>query len=263
MAGITDRAFRETVRGIYCDYAFTEMISIMGIRYNNAKTLRYFDNVANEPNVGVQLFGYEPDALYDACKFALRLGIKHIDLNMGCPAPKITRNHEGGALLKAPDVAEALIKAAVASGATVSVKTRLGYNTKCTEAINLCNIAKECGVTFVSLHGRTVSQGYRGTADYDAIAEVVRNVDLPVVGNGDIRTRDDYLRMMDTGAYAVMVGRGAMHAPWILGEVAGHTYDLGYKRAAAYTHIALLHKYKPDTAYKEVEKFLRGYRKIL
>ncbi len=246
MAGVTDRAFREIARDFYCDYAYTEMVSIMALHYDNAKTWVLLDNYADEENLAVQLFGHSPDIMAEA---ALRLkegGAKHIDINMGCPTPKIVKNGDGCALMENIALAADLIDAAKQSGLPVSIKIRKGRTEGSVNAADFVKMAYAHGVSHVALHSRTGSQGYSGKADIDFIGQIARAADIPIVGNGDVRTHEDYRAMLAAGAHAVMVGRATLGKPWLLGEIAGREYSCEQKLSAIESHYNKLIQYKGD-----------------
>ena len=233
MAGITDPAFRRLCIEQGCDFTFTEMVSAKGLHYNNKKTKELIDISPVERPCGVQLFGHEPEIIADTAK---RLSeelnadsvssgnqkqIAVFDINMGCPAPKITGNGDGSALMRSPALAARIIEAAVrAVSIPVSVKFRLGWDADSINAVEFAKMAESSGAAFVTVHGRTRMQMYSGTADWDKIAEVVNAVRIPVIGNGDVVDGPSAKRLMEeTGCAAVAIGRAAWGNPWIFKAV--------------------------------------------
>ena len=233
MAGITDPAFRRLCIEQGCDFTFTEMVSAKGLHYNNKKTKELIDISPVERPCGVQLFGHEPEIIADTAK---RLSeelnadsassgnqkqIAVFDINMGCPAPKITGNGDGSALMRSPALSARIIEAAVrAVSIPVSVKFRLGWDADSINAVEFAKMAESSGAAFVTVHGRTRMQMYSGTADWDKIAEVVNAVRIPVIGNGDVTTPQRCKECFDRyGVDAVMIGRASFGRPWFFKEV--------------------------------------------
>lgn len=223
MAGVTDMAFRSMCVKFGCDFTFTEMVSAKGIHYNNSKTRSLLQVGETETPCGVQLFGHESDILaetanrlYDASEGEISV----FDINMGCPAPKITGNGDGSALMRDPVLAGRIISAVVkAVPIAVSVKFRKGWDDASVNAVEFARMAEDSGASFVTVHGRTRMQMYSGAADRDIIAKVVSNVHIPVVGNGDIFSADSAEEMLQTGCAALMVARGAQGNPFIFDEI--------------------------------------------
>lgn len=219
LAGITDTAFRIIANELGVGLSFTEMVSAKGLYHKDKKTniLTFIDD--REKNTGIQIFGSDPDIMREVVINHInnREDIKVIDINMGCPAPKIVKNGEGSALMKDLKQAEKVLKSVVdASTKPVSVKFRLGWDEDSINYIDLGKVAESVGVDFVTLHPRTRKAFYSGDADWEAIKKLKENISIPVIGNGDIHKYSDIQKMMDfTGCDGVSIGRGALNNPYI------------------------------------------------
>ena len=224
MAGITDYPLRKLVASKGIVSLYSEMVAINAINRKNPKTYRIAD-VSKEPYpVVVQLVGNDPELFSEAAKLVADLGAHSIDINMGCPVKKIVGNNSGSALMKDIYLASKIIKATVgATKLNVSVKFRKGWDNNSVNAIEFAKMCEDSGASYIAVHGRTRSQGYAGVADWNIIKEVKKNVKIPVIGNGDISSVYDAQKMIDeTGVDGVMVGRGALGNPWLLGQI--HDY---------------------------------------
>jgi tRNA-dihydrouridine synthase B len=224
MAGVTDLAFREICRAMGADFSYTEMVSAKGLYYGSDRTASLLAASPAERPYGVQLFGAEPEIV---AAMAKRLcdeaheGLALIDLNMGCPARKITGNGEGSALMRdLPRAARIIQAAAKASSLPITVKFRKGYDAEHINAVAFARMAEESGAQMVTVHGRTREQMYSGRADWDIIAEVKQALSIPVIGNGDVFSGADALALRAyTGCNGVMVARGAEGNPFIFREI--------------------------------------------
>lgn len=222
MAGTTDFSYRELVREISEGLIFTEMISAKALVYGDKKTrsLLRFNN--NQRPIGVQLFGSEPDFMAKATKIvADELNPDVIDINMGCPVPKIVNNGEGSALMRKPTLAAEIVSAmSEAVRIPITVKMRAGFNHRELNAALLAQKVVKAGAKMISVHGRTREQYYNGKADWSIIKHVKEAVNVPVVGNGDIFTPYDAVNMFnETNCDAVMIARGAQGNPWLFSQV--------------------------------------------
>ena len=224
MAGVTDLAFREICRAMGADFSYTEMVSAKGLYYGSERTASLLAASPLERPYGVQLFGAEPEIVAGMAK---RLadeahpGLALIDLNMGCPARKITGNGEGSALmLDLPRAARIIESAAKSSSLPITVKFRKGFDAAHINAVAFARMAEESGAAMLTVHGRTREQMYSGKADWDIIAAVKTAVSIPVIGNGDVFSGQDALALRaHTGCDGIMVARGAEGNPFIFREI--------------------------------------------
>ena len=226
LAGVSDRIFRQLVRRWAPDaLLFTEMVNATSLELGHGRLK--MDGLQDETGpIGVQLFDHHPDAMADAAHRAADAGAFLIDINMGCPVRKIARKGGGSGLIRDPDLACKIVETVVATvGLPVTVKTRLGW---CSEhnamgveaAVNWCRRLEEAGAQMLTLHGRTREQRFSGTADWNAIAAVKAALRIPLIANGDVNSPEQALRCLRiTGADGVMVGRGSMGAPWLVGQI--------------------------------------------
>lgn len=227
MAGVTDRAFRGICKAMGADLTYTEMVSAKALQFKNKKTKKLLDIGETETPAAVQLFGSEPDVMADmAAMVAETYGddIFLIDINMGCPAPKIVNNGEGSALMKKPALAAEMVrKIKNRVSLPVTVKIRKGFTKDDVNAVDFAKRCADSGADMVTVHGRTRDQYYSGKADLQVIADVKKALDIPVVGNGDIFSAEDAKRMFEqTGVDAVMVARGALGNPFLFREIQGY-----------------------------------------
>ncbi len=224
MAGITDAAMREVCIECGAQMTFTEMVSAKGIAYGNAHTHDLLTLSPLEEQAGVQIFGRDPEIVAQTAKRVCdKLGkrLYSIDVNMGCPAPKIVNNGEGSALMKEPALAKKIISALKkAVDVPVSVKFRAGFSEKTKNAVEFARMAADAGADVLTIHGRTREQYYSGKADWDIIGEVKRAVDVRVIGNGDIFSAADAANMLAyTGCDGVMIARGAQGNPFLFTQI--------------------------------------------
>lgn len=251
MAGVTNPAFRLICkRSGGCGLVCAEMVSSYGLYYNNTRTKVMLALTDEERPVSVQIFGAIPEVMADAARQVEAAGADIIDINIGCPVPKVLKTGAAGALLKDLDLAERIIRAVVsAANIPVTVKTRSGWNAGLITATELAVRAQNAGAAAITVHARTVAQGYSGRADWSMIQKVKEAVTIPVIGNGDVRAPQDAARMFDeTGCDGIMIGRAALGNPWIFSAVSSYLKtgillkepDRKTRLAAAWEHASLL-----------------------
>lgn len=218
MAGVTDRAFRSICRELGAGYTVTEMVSAKALCYQDKKTIPLLKLDKDEHPAAVQLFGSEPDCMAQAAKLAIELsGADILDINMGCPVPKVAGNGEGSGLMQTPQLAEEIVHAVCAAvEVPVTVKIRLGWNKGSINCVEFAQMLEQAGAAAIAVHGRTRKQMYSGHADWSQIRRVVEAVRVPVIANGDVFEGRDAKRILEqTGAEMAMIGRGCFGNPWL------------------------------------------------
>ncbi len=274
MAGVTDKAFRITARQHGCGLVYTEMVSAKALTYKNIKTKALLDIEGEEQPISVQLFGSEPHIMAEAARIAVQEGAKIIDVNMGCPVPKVVKNGEGSALLENPQLAQAIVQAMVSAvDVPITVKMRIGWDRDHIVAVEFARKMEEAGASAVAVHGRTRDQYYSGKADWDVIKEVKAALSIPVIGNGDIWSPEDAKNMLEkTRCDAVMLGRGIMGNPWLIsrtlqylrGEEVAPPPTTTEKIRGALLHLDLTISFKgEEIGVREMRKHLAWYLKGL
>ncbi len=228
MAGVTDQPFRLLCREQGCGLLYTEMVSAKAILYNNKNTKELLRVEPRERPIAVQLFGSDPEIVSEMAARIEEGPFDFIDINMGCPVPKVVNNGEGSALMRNPKLAEKLLSALTRKvKKPVTVKFRKGFDDQQVNAVEIGKIAEYCGAAAVAVHGRTRQQFYSGKADWEILRQVKEAIRIPVIGNGDIFTPQDAKRMLEeTGCDGLMIGRGARGNPWIFKRVQ-HYLDTG------------------------------------
>ena len=270
MAGVCDLPFRLLCKEKGCDILYTEMISAKGLYYNNKNTGPLLMTTEEEKPIGVQLFGSDPQLLADMANKIEDRGFAFVDVNMGCPVPKIVNNGEGSALMKDPkligDIVSAMVKKC---RLPITIKIRSGFDEEHINAPEIAHIAEVSGASAIAVHGRTRSQYYSGHADWDVIRQVKERVTIPVIGNGDINDVFDVIKMREqTGCDGFMIGRGARGNPWIFDEI--KTYletgeimarpDLHEIKDMMLRHARLMIEYKGEfTGIHEMRKHVAWY----
>ncbi len=222
MAGFCDIVMRKACDHFDAGFTVSEMVSARALYYGDKKSHQLMETFSHKAPFGVQLFGFDPNDFVHATKHVLSHNPDFIDINMGCPAPKIVNNGSGSALMKNPKLAAEIAKATVenAEGKPVSVKFRKGWNNDYLTAVEMAQRCEAAGVDFITVHARTKEQMYTPGIDFEIIKEVKKAVSIPVIGNGDITSVEDAIYMMDyTGCDYIMVGREALSRPWIFRQI--------------------------------------------
>ena len=273
MAGVTDRAFRQICRDCGAALTVSEMISTRALLFQDKKTRQLLQLAPNEKPGWIQIFGHEPESMAEGAVKALEIsGAELLDINMGCPAPKIVRGGDGSALMRDPKQALAVIRAVVdAVSVPVTVKFRKGWDEESVNYLDFARMVQDSGASAVTLHGRTRTQMYAGQADWDAIAQVKQTLHIPVIANGDVSSPEDARRILaHTGADGVMIGRGALGNPWLFaqcqamddGKEIPSSPELVERLRTARVQIELAREYKGERiAMLEARKHLAWYVK--
>ncbi len=271
MAGVTDIVFRIICRELGCGLVYSEMVSAKGILHNNKNTQSMLEVADEERPAVIQLFGSDPDILAQMAKKTEQYA-DIIDINMGCPAPKIVKNGEGSALMKNPELIGRIVKSvSSAVSKPVTIKIRKGFDDSCINAPEIAEIAEENGAAAIAIHGRTREQYYSGEADWDIIKEAKKRVSIPVIGNGDVDSPQKAKALFDyTGCDAIMIGRASEGNPWIFkrtihylktGELLPEP-TIEEKLTLALRHLDMLVKYKGEyIGVREMRRHLGKYVK--
>lgn len=272
MAGIADRAFRELCINYGAGYTVTEMVSSKGLTMGDKKSKELLKLGEIENPAGAQIFGDDAEIMAQAAQKCLGFHPDIIDINMGCPAPKIAMNGGGASLMKNPKLAGEIVKAVSdAVDIPVTVKIRKGWDDESITAVELAQIAEKNGAAAITVHGRTRMQMYSGKVDYDIIAKVKKAVDIPVIANGDITDEQSAAIMLEkTNADAIMIGRGALGNPWIFRRINAYLSEcrvlpdvsINEKMAVMLKHIQKIIEYKGEyTAMREARHHAAYYTK--
>ncbi len=274
MAGVTDQPFRLLAKEMGCSLVYSEMVSDKGLIYENCHTEALLRIDDRERPVAVQIFGSEPESMAQAARIVVRAGADIVDINMGCPTPKIVKNGEGSALMRSPKLAYAIMASVVAAASVpVTVKIRSGWDEASINAVELAELAERAGVAAIAVHSRTRAQFYAGKADWRVIRAVKDSVGIPVIGNGDIRTPQDARRMLtETGCDGIMIGRGAQGNPWLFRQILHYLTTgsllpapgLAERTALLLRHLDMLVACKGEyTAVREMRRHAAWYTKGL
>lgn len=273
MAGVSDRAYRELCVRFGAAYCISEMVSSKALSFNSKKSEELMEISDLERPCGIQIFGDDPKCMADAAKHALENKPDIIDINMGCPAPKISSNGSGSALMKNPRLCGEIVKAVTAVTDTpVTVKIRKGWDDDSVNAVEVAKICESAGAAAITVHGRTRQQYYKPPVDYDIIRAVRESVSVPVIANGDIDSAEKAKEVMDiTGCDLVMIGRATLGNPWIFSQINAylenpnvkiHTPDLEERLGVMIEHIGKMVEYKGEhMAMLQARKLVVGYFK--
>lgn len=273
MAGVTDMVYRILCKEMGCGLVYSEMVSAKGIMYESKNTKKLLEIDQREKPVAVQLFGSDPKIMGDMAKKLDEYDIDILDINMGCPAPKIVKNGEGSALMKNPKlIGDIVYSVSNATNRPVTIKIRKGFDDENINAVEIAKIAEQNGAKAVTVHGRTREQYYSGKADWDIIKEVKNAVKtIPIIGNGDVVSPESAKELIEyTGCDAIMIGRAAQGNPWIFkrvlhylntGEILPPTSQLE-KLELAHRHLDMLVDFKSEfIGVREMRKHLGWYIK--
>lgn len=273
MAGVSDRAYRELCVRFGAAYCVSEMVSSKALSFNSKKSEELMEISDLERPCGIQIFGDDPKCMADAAKHALENKPDIIDINMGCPAPKISSNGSGSALMKNPRLCGEIVKAVTAvTDIPVTVKIRKGWDDDSVNAVEVAKICESAGAAAITVHGRTRQQYYKPPVDYDIIRAVRESVSVPVIANGDIDSAERAKEVMDiTGCDLVMIGRATLGNPWIFSQINAylenpnvkiHTPDLEERLGVMIEHISKMVEYKGEhMAMLQARKLVVGYFK--
>lgn len=273
MAGVSDRAYRELCVRFGAAYCVSEMVSSKALSFNSKKSEELMEISDLERPCGIQIFGDDPKCMADASKHALENKPDIIDINMGCPAPKISSNGSGSALMKNPRLCGEIVKAVTAvTDIPVTVKIRKGWDDDSVNAVEVAKICESAGAAAITVHGRTRQQYYKPPVDYDIIKAVRESVSVPVIANGDIDSAERAKEVMDiTGCDLVMIGRATLGNPWIFSQINAylenpnvkiHTPDLEERLGVMIEHIGKMVEYKGEhMAMLQARKLVVGYFK--
>ena len=273
MAGVTDRAYRELCMSMGAGFCVSEMVSSKALSFGSKKSEELMDISLQERPCGIQIFGDDPSCMAEAAEAAMRHNPDIIDINMGCPAPKISGNGSGSALMKDPELCGRITEAIVKSvSVPVTVKIRKGWDDDMINAPEVAKICEHAGASAITVHGRTRKQFYKPPVDYDIIRQVKQSVSIPVIANGDVDSAQKAKQVLDyTGCDFVMVGRASLGNPWIFTQINAYLDDPGAvlyfpsieeKLNTMVAQVAKMVEYKGEyIALRQARKLAAGYFK--
>lgn len=273
MAGISDRAYRELCMSYGAGYCVSEMVSSKALSFNSKKSEELMETSTLERPCGIQIFGDDPECMADAALHAMKNSPDIIDINMGCPAPKISSNGSGSALMKNPELCGKIVEAVVkTSDVPVTVKIRKGWDEENINAVEVAKICEQAGASAITIHGRTRQQFYKPPVDYDIIRQVRESVGIPVIANGDIDSAQKAKQVMDaTGCDLVMIGRASLGNPWLFEQINSFVENpdlplsyptLEQRLDVMVEHISKMVEYKGEhMAMLQARKLVAGYFK--
>ncbi len=273
MAGVSDRAYRELCVRMGAGYCVSEMVSSKALSFGSKKSEELMDISARERPCGIQIFGDDPSCMAEAAVSAMKHSPDIIDINMGCPAPKISGNGSGSALMRDPKLCGRITAEVVRSvDVPVTVKLRKGWDDSSVNAVEVAKICEQAGASAITVHGRTRQQYYKPPVDYEIIRRVKQSVSVPVIANGDIDSAKKAKQVLDfTGADFVMIGRASLGDPWIFSQINSYLSDpsvplfvpsLEEKLDTMVAHVAKMVEYKGEyTALRQARKLVAGYFK--
>ena len=273
MAGVSDRAYRELCMRMGAGYCVSEMVSSKALSFGSKKSEELMDISAQERPCGIQIFGDDPSCMAEAALSAMRHKPDIIDINMGCPAPKISGNGSGSALMKNPALCGEITDAVVKSvDVPVTVKIRKGWDEQTVNAVEVAKICEQAGASAITIHGRTRQQFYKPPVDYEIIKEVKQSVKIPVIANGDIDSAEKAKQVLDlTGCDFVMIGRASLGNPWLFSQINAYLQNpamplyypsLEEKLETMVAHVAKMVEYKGEyIALRQARKLVAGYFK--
>lgn len=268
MAGVTDNAFRSFMKALGVHIIFTELVSAHGIKHKNEATLNLLKFSKTQSPIGVQIFGEDPQLMGQAALIVEQMGYDFVDLNFGCPVKKIVKKGAGSAVLKDMNQLSRILNCVRSSiEIPLTIKIRTGWDENSKNASQVCDIAYNEGVTWVTIHGRTRSQGYSGRADWDYIQQTKQNSRIPVIGNGDIITaRQAVDTLIQSQCDGVMIGRGCLKRPWIFKQAlhlyqnkGKATFDANPMHFIHILHHHLTHNLEPQKVLLQMKKFVSWF----